>query len=143
MDRLIYLGIFHLKVIVCQNVNLSHTIIAPKNTHLWYDKIEFLKWLINLFQSYRITMFNRYYNFMNIKNHFNHVLNIFSFLSMLWHINFWHKYTLTSHHIRLKSVVSLEFNLFGILTYQNNAKILWNSFIIMTWLKFKHGAPKK
>jgi len=76
-------------------------------------------------------------NFIKIKNHFNHFLTIF----FLWCIFFSHKYTLTSHHIRLKSVVYLEFDFFGFwLTII--CKKLWKSFIIMTWFKFKQRTPK-
>ncbi len=35
MTRLTYLVTFHLKVIVCQNANLSHAYVHPtQNTHL-------------------------------------------------------------------------------------------------------------
>jgi hypothetical protein len=42
ITHLIYLVIFHLKVIICQNVNLPHTymVIAPRNTHLSYDNYQ-------------------------------------------------------------------------------------------------------
>jgi hypothetical protein len=78
-------------------------------------------------------------NFIKIKNHFNHFLTIFAFFDTSWHIYFWHKYSLTSHHIRFKNVVSLEFDLFGFWPTIICKKTLWKSFIIMTWLKFKHG----
>jgi hypothetical protein len=38
-------------------------VITPKNTHLWMIIIKLSTWLTNLFQSYGITMFNRYYKF--------------------------------------------------------------------------------
>jgi hypothetical protein len=51
-------------------------------------------------------------NFIKAKNHFNHFLSIFAFFHMLQWIFFWHKYTLTSHHIKKITVISLEFDLF-------------------------------
>jgi hypothetical protein len=76
--------------------------------------IKFFTWLINLFQDH---MESRCLvdttNFIMTKNHFNHFLN---YICIFWYVvtyMFWQKYTLTSHHIRLKSVVSLEFDLFG------------------------------
>jgi hypothetical protein len=60
---------------------------------------------------------------------------------MLW-LFFWHKYILTSHHIKLKSVNFLEFDLFGfwpITIYKNIAKILYNNDMvkIQTWDLYK------
>jgi hypothetical protein len=43
MAHLTYLIIFHLKMIVCQNVNLPHTYgHDPKTTHLWYDNYQII-----------------------------------------------------------------------------------------------------
>jgi hypothetical protein len=68
-------------------------------------------------------------NFIKTKNHLNHFLSIFAFFSTLWCIYFWHKYIPTSHHIRFKIVVSLEFDLFGFwptIICKNIVKILHN-----------------
>jgi len=41
MAHLAYLIIFHLKMIVCQNANLSHTYgHYPEKIKLWYDNYE-------------------------------------------------------------------------------------------------------
>jgi hypothetical protein len=64
MANLIYLVIFHLKVIVCQNVNLTHAYgHHPKNICLWYDNYQTFHMATNLIQSYGITMFSKCYKF--------------------------------------------------------------------------------
>ncbi len=63
MAHFTFLFIFHLKGIVCQNFNLPHT-----RNH-WFEKktirdmiiIKPFMWFTELFQSYVITMFSRYY----------------------------------------------------------------------------------
>jgi hypothetical protein len=61
MTRFTYLVIFHLKVIVCQNV-LPMLMFIPQKTHICdMIKIKLFTWLTNLFQSYGIIMFNKYY----------------------------------------------------------------------------------
>ncbi len=63
MAHFTFLFTFHLKVIVCQNFNLPHTC-----SH-WFEKkticdmiiIKPFMWFTNLFQSYGITMFSRFY----------------------------------------------------------------------------------
>jgi hypothetical protein len=52
-------------------------------------------------------------NYIKTKNHSNHFLIYLDFLICCGPYFFWHKYILTSHHIRLKFVISLELNLFG------------------------------
>jgi len=80
-------------------------------------------------------------------------LSIFTFFSTLWCICFWHKYILTSHHIRLKSVVYFEFYLFVFwptIICKNIVKILRNNDMVevQTWDTLKQynvttilGAP--
>jgi hypothetical protein len=65
MAHLIYFVIFHLKVIVCQNINLPHTYgHCPQKTSICdMIIIKLFTRLTNLFQSYGITMFNKYYKF--------------------------------------------------------------------------------
>jgi hypothetical protein len=64
MTNLIYLVIFHLKMIIYQNVNLPHICgHHPKTPICDMIIIKLVTWLTNLFQSYAITMFNRYYKF--------------------------------------------------------------------------------
>jgi hypothetical protein len=78
-------------------------------------------------------------NFTKIKNNFNHFLNIFAYISkFVTYIYFWHKYTLTSHHIRLESVFYLKFDLFGFrptIICKNIVKILHNNDMVevQTW----------
>jgi hypothetical protein len=137
MTHVTYLVIFHLKMIVCQNVNLPHIDgHHPQKTHLWYNNYQILHMAHKLFQSYGITMFNRYY--IKTKNHFSHFWNIFAFFSTLQHIYFWHKYIVTSHHITLKSVIFLKFDLFGFwptIICKNIVKILHKNDMVevQTW----------
>jgi len=64
MTHLIYLVIFHLKMIIYQNINLPHTYGHRSKTSICdMIIIKLFTWLTNLFQSYAITMFNRYYKF--------------------------------------------------------------------------------
>jgi hypothetical protein len=64
MTHLKYLIIFHLKVIVCQNVNLPHTYgHCPQNTHLWYDNYQTLHMAQKLIPIIGIIMFKKYYKF--------------------------------------------------------------------------------
>ncbi len=65
MAHLTFLTIFHLKVIIFQIFKLPHIYgHCRKKPHLWYMIIiKFFTWLTNLFQSYGITMFSRYYKF--------------------------------------------------------------------------------
>jgi len=72
-------------------------------------------------------------NFIKIKNHFNHFLSLFAFFNMLQHIYFLHKYTLTLHHVKLKNVVFLTFDVFGfwpIILCKNIVKILDNNDMV-------------
>ncbi len=59
-------------------------------------------------------------NFIKIKNHFNDILNIFSFFSMLRH--FLCKYNLTSHHMKLKIYIFFSIWHLWVLTYHNMQK---------------------
>jgi hypothetical protein len=52
-------------------------------------------------------------NFIKTKFYLSHFWNIFAFFGTLQHTYFWHKYIVTPHHITLKSVIFLEFDLFG------------------------------
>jgi hypothetical protein len=61
-------------------------------------------------------------NFIKTKNHFSHFWSIFALFNMLQHIYFWHKYTVTSHYITLKSVIFNFFDSFWVLTYHNMQK---------------------
>jgi hypothetical protein len=79
-------------------------------------------------------------NFIKTKNHFN-LFWIYLHFSICCDLYFWHKYSWPSHHIKFKNVVSLEFDLFGFWPTIICKKIV-KSFIIMTWLKFKHGSLK-
>jgi len=65
MTHLTYLVIFHLKMIFVKML-ICHKlmVIAPKNRPICdMTIIKLFTWLTNLFQSYGITMFNRYYKF--------------------------------------------------------------------------------
>jgi hypothetical protein len=102
--------------------------------------IKLFTWLAILFQSSRIITFNKYYNFIKIKNHFNHFLNIFIFFSKMWHVYFLHKYILTSHHVNYLFIYCIWL-LWG-LTYHNmqkNMKILHNNDMVevQTWDPWK------
>jgi len=70
--------------------------------------------LTNLSQSYAIIMSSIYY-----KYHKN--LKLFSFKNTLWYTLILHKHILTSHHLKLKIVVSLAYD-FCVLTYYNMQK---------------------
>jgi hypothetical protein len=76
-------------------------------------------------------------NFIETKNHFNHLKNIYAYF--LYDVMlFFNKYLLTSRHIRLKSVVCLEFDLFGFsptIRCENIVKILHNNDMVevQTW----------
>jgi hypothetical protein len=101
-------------MIIYQNFKLPHTCSHHRKKPICdMILIKFFTWFTNLFQSYGITMFGKYYNSKRIKNQFNHSLSIFSFLNMLWHTFFWCKYTSTSHYKKLKNVVFLAFDFFG------------------------------
>jgi hypothetical protein len=99
----------------------------------------FLTWLTNLFQSYGITMFSKYYKFHKLK-----IISIifWVYLHFLVHIIFCHKYTLESHNISWKKNNSLWLNsLCYNLPYY--VKKLEKYVPILPWLKFKHGHPWK
>jgi hypothetical protein len=107
--------------------------LSPKTPTCDMIIIKIFTWFTNLFQSYGITMFDRYYKFHKDEKTFNIFLKIFAFRRMLWHIYFWHKNILTSHHIRLKHVVFVEFDLFGFwptIICKNIVKILHNNEMV-------------
>jgi len=71
---------------------------------------KFFTWFTNLFQSYGITMFGKYYNLKRIKNEFNHSLKYICILKYVMTYFFLCKYTSTSHY---KNVVFLTSDFFG------------------------------
>jgi len=143
MAHFTYLVIFHLKMIVCQML-IYHIfmVIASKNIHLWYNHYQTFymahKFIPNHMESQCLVNIT---NFIKNKNHFNHFLNIFAFLV---HCDFFfgHKYTITSHHMKLKSVIFLTFDFLGfwcIIICKNIVKILHNNDMvdIQTWEPWK------
>jgi hypothetical protein len=112
MAHLTFLVIYHLKVIVCQNFNLSHTYsYCLEKNHLWCDNYQTFHiahkhiqiiWNQNI--SYNIT------NFIKIKIYLKHFLSMFAFLVIVMYLILC-KYFLTSHHMKWKNVISLAFDL--------------------------------
>jgi hypothetical protein len=139
MTHITYIFIFHLKVIVCQNVNLLHTYGHRPQKHpfvIWY-----LSNSSHGSQTYSNHMESQCLvdtiNFIKTKNHFNHFLNIFAFFNTQWHTFCCHKYILESHNISWKNEFSL---CYGLPYY---AKILEKHVPILPWLNFKYGHPWK
>jgi hypothetical protein len=101
MTHFTYLVIFHLKLIICRNVNLPHTYGHR------LKKYQFVIWkLWNSSHSSQIYSSHTkseclvdIKNFITIKNHFNPFLSILHFLVHCDIYIFWHKYILTSHHM--------------------------------------------
>jgi hypothetical protein len=93
-----------------------------------------------LVQSYGNTMFFMdATNFINIENYFNLFWSIFSFFKQLICTFFWHKYILTSHHMKLTSLIFFSIWFLCVLAYHNMQKHFENPILIMTWLRFKYG----
>jgi len=61
--HLTFLVIFHLKVIVYQKTYISHTYHYCLEKNQFVIIIKFLTWFTNIFQSYQIIMFDKYYKF--------------------------------------------------------------------------------
>ncbi len=150
MAHCTYLVIFHLKVIICENFNLPHIYghHLKKKTICDMIIIKLFTLLPNLFKSYGITMFHRCYKFPNLfksygitmfhrcykilkdKKSFQSFLEYICFINTLWRIYFWHKYTLTSHHIKNFKCSFLAFDFFRfwpIIICKNIFKILHNN----------------
>jgi len=115
-------------MIFCQNFNLPHTYgHCLKKPICDMIIIKLFIWLTNLFQSNEITRFSSYYKFH--KNYVHFSAQIYS--------------NITSNAIKKKkNVIFLTFDFF-VFWFIITCKKLWKSFLIMTWLKFKHGYPWK
>jgi hypothetical protein len=80
--------------------------------------------------------------FIKTENHLNPFLNLFSFCSKIWHIYFWHKYKLTSYHMKFKKCIFLAFDFFGFwltIIWKTIVKILHNNDMVevQTWNPWK------
>jgi hypothetical protein len=84
MAHFTYLVIFHLKMIVCQNINFPHTYgYCPKKSICGMIIIKLFTMVHNLFQSYGIIILIYTTNFIQIQNYFNLFWSIFAFFNMM------------------------------------------------------------
>ncbi len=73
--------------------------------------------------------------FMKIQNNFNHIWNIFAFLSMLWHVFVSCKYTPSHNNIKRKWFLFFIFGLCFIVIWKNPRNSMWFWIIrfLNTW----------
>jgi hypothetical protein len=133
-----YFVIFHLKVIVCQNVNLPHTYDHNPQKH------PFVIWQLLKFSHSSQTYSNHMKSQFLIDNkkiitpesHFNHFLSIIAFLSTQWCRFFCHIHTLELHNISWKK--KFFDSIPCVIIYHIMQCFLEKYAIILPWLKFKH-----
>jgi hypothetical protein len=116
-------------------------VITPRTPICDMKIIKLFTWLTNLFQSYKITMFNRYYTFHKTKNHFKIIFWIY--LDFFWYIVmyiFCHKYVLKLYNISWKKNLWWNFLCYNLAYYVKNLK---KYAPILQWIKFKHGHLRK
>ncbi len=123
MTYFTFLTIFYLKMNICQNLNLSYTYDHQLENMI---TIKFFIWFTNLFHSYGITIFNRYYKIHKAQRLFQ------SFLEYIY---------IYIYIYICCDILFFYINIFFTSSYEKN---LWKSFdIIMIWLKFKPCTPTK
>jgi hypothetical protein len=143
MAHLTFLVIFNLKEKIVK-ILIYHIVmvITLKTIHLWYENYQ----IFHMVHKHILIIWNHNVQInitnLKIKNHFNHFLNIFSVFSILWHTFCFHKYILISYQIKQMIIIFLHLISLGF-DPSYYAKKLLISFIIMTWLKFKHGTLEK
>jgi len=84
--------------------------------------IKFFTWFTNMVQSYGIITFSRYYKFYKYWKSFQSFLEHICIFNTSWCTYFFHKYFLTSHHMKSKSFNFFSIWLFCVLAYHNRWK---------------------
>jgi hypothetical protein len=117
MTYFTFLAIFYLKMNVCQNFNLPHTYGHHLENMI---TIKLFTWFPNLFHSYGITFFDRYYKIHKDKKLFQ------SFLEYIY------------------ILICCDVDFVYINIFFTSYEKIYNFFdIIMIWLKFKPCTPEK